>query len=86
MTGLRTALGIAVAVAVSCEMVAGSDGLGQLALTAAYARQEPLAWLAVLAMGLAGGACALGVSLFTRLAKRLHPGLPERQPGQGRKP
>ena len=41
----------AVAVAVSCEMVAGSDGLGQLALTAAYARQEPLAWLAVLAMG-----------------------------------
>ena len=86
ITGLRTALGIAVAVAVSCEMVAGSDGLGQLALTASYARQDPLAWLAVLAMGLAGGVCALGFSLLTRWAQRRRPGLLETQPGRGRMP
>ena len=75
VTGLRAALGIAVAVAVSSEMVASSDGLGHLAMAASFSRRQPLAWAAVLAMGLAGGVCSLGFSSLLRLVRRLRPGL-----------
>lgn len=75
VTGLRAALGIAVAVAVSSEMVASSDGLGHLAMAASFSRQQPLAWAAVLAMGLAGGVCSLAFSSLLRLVRRLRPGL-----------
>jgi ABC-type nitrate/sulfonate/bicarbonate transport system permease component len=86
VTGLRTALGIAVAVAVSSEMVASSDGLGHLAMSASFAHREPLAWAAVLAMGLAGGLCALGFTFLTRLVERLRPGLLGGRGRQGRTP
>jgi NitT/TauT family transport system permease protein len=86
VTGLRTALGIAVAVAVSSEMVASSDGLGHLAIAASFSRQQPLAWAAVLAMGLVGGVCSLGFSSLRRLAERLRPGLLGVRSRDGKKP
>ncbi|NDY55464.1 ABC transporter permease [Desulfovibrio sulfodismutans] len=86
VTGLRTALGIAVAVAVGSEMAASSDGLGHLAMAASFSRQQALAFAAVLAMGLVGGACAFGFSSLLRLAGRFWPGLFRVQTRLGEKP
>jgi len=86
VTGLHTALGIAVAVAISSEMVASSDGLGHLAITASFSHREPLAWAAVLAMGLAGGICSLVFSFLRRLVERSRPGLLGVQYRKGKRP
>jgi len=54
MAGLRVALGVAVAVAVTTEMAASPDGLGSFILEASLARQPERMYAGIAAVGLLG--------------------------------
>jgi NitT/TauT family transport system permease protein len=66
ITGVRTAAGIGVVVAVAVELVSGSPGLGYYLNAAQQAGQVPAAFAAVLLAGLFGWAVDLG----TRAAEK----------------
>ncbi len=74
MAGLRVALGVAVAVAVTTEMAASPDGLGSFILEASISRRPERMYAGIVAVGLLGAGCNAAFVALRRRALRWTPG------------